>query len=183
MIFHERDIDGVFIIDLERREDERGFFARTYCAEEFGRHGLNTDWPQCNMSHSARKGTLRGIHYQAAPEADAKLIRVTQGSIFAVAADLRPDSRSFGRGLTCTLSGAAAAMLYVPAGCGFGFQTLEDETELSYQMSVAYRPALARGIRWNDPALGIRWPLRPTSISSRDAALPQLHDIVAALQP
>lgn len=181
MIFHEQAIEGVVMIDLEHHEDERGFFARTYCVEEFGRCGLNTDWPQCNMSHSDRKGTLRGIHYQAPPEPDAKLIRVTQGSIFGVALDLRPDSRTFGRSVTCTLSYAGGTMLYVPAGCGFGFQTMEDDTELSYQMSVCYRPDLARGVRWNDPTLGIRWPLRPTCISARDAAFPELRDISPVL--
>jgi dTDP-4-dehydrorhamnose 3,5-epimerase len=173
VIFHEQAIEGVVMIDLEHHEDERGFFARTYCVEEFGRCGLNTDWPQCNMSHSDRKGTLRGIHYQAPPEPDAKLIRVTQGSIFGVALDLRPDSRTFGRSVTCTLSYAGGTMLYVPAGCGFGFQTMEDDTELSYQMSVCYRPDLARGVRWNDPTLGIRWP--------RDAAFPELRDISPVL--
>jgi dTDP-4-dehydrorhamnose 3,5-epimerase len=181
MIFRGTDIDGVFVIDLERHEDERGFFARTYCAEEFGRHGLNTCWVQCNLSHSDRKGTLRGIHFQADPEPDARLVRVTRGSIFGVVVDVRRDGGTFGRTLSRTLSEADGTMLYVPAGCGFGFQSMADGTELFYQMSACYRPALARGIRWNDPALGIEWPFPPACLSARDAALPGLRQIEPAV--
>ena len=166
MIFQSTDIQGVTMIGLECRADERGFFARTYCAEEFGRHGLNTAWVQCNMSHSAREGTLRGIHYQAPPDPDTKLVRVTRGSIFGVVVDLRADRRSFGRVFCRTLDAADGTMLYVPAGCGLGFQTLADETDLSYQMSTYYQPALACGVRWNDPTLAIPGPLRPTCISA-----------------
>ena len=174
------DIQGVTAISLEPHADERGFFARTYCAEEFGRHGLNTSWVQCNMSRSDRKGTLRGIHYQALPDPDTKLIRVTRGRIFGVVVDLRADRRSFGSISCRTLDAADGAMLYVPAGCGFGFQTLADETDLFYQMSTYYQPALARGVRWDDPTLAIPWPLRPTCISERDAGLPALRDVALA---
>jgi dTDP-4-dehydrorhamnose 3,5-epimerase len=181
MIFRETNIDGIFAIALERYEDDRGFFARTFCVEEFALQGLNTSWVQCNLSHSNRKGTIRGIHYQAHPEPDAKLVRVTRGSIFAVAVDLRPDRRSFGDYFSDVLSQTDGMMLYVPAGCGLGYQTLADGAELFYQMSVCYRPELARGIRWNDPALGIHWPLPPACISDRDARLPGLRDIEHAL--
>lgn len=180
MIFRETHIEGVFAIDIERDEDERGFFARTYCVEEFALHGLNTDWLQCNVSHSDRKGTLRGIHYQAEPEPDAKLVRVTRGAMFAAVVDLRPGRRSFGRHFSGVFSETDGTMLYVPAGCGLGYQTVADETDLFYQMSVCYRPELARGVRWNDPALGIRWPMPPVCVSARDADLPGLHDIERA---
>lgn len=176
MIFRRTDIDGLVVIDLDRHTDKRGFFARTYCVEEFEQHGLNTSWTQCNLSHSHRRGTVRGIHYQALPEPDIKLIRVTRGQLFAVAVDLRPTSRNFGHNLCCTLSETNGTMLYVPAGCGFGFQTLADDTEVFYQISVPYRPKLARGVRWNDPALAIPWPLAPTCISGRDENLPGLLD-------
>lgn len=178
MIFRPTEIDGVLAIGLERHADERGFFARTYCAEEFASRGLNTVWPQCNLSHSDRAGTLRGIHFQAPPEPDAKLIRVTRGSIFAVAVDLRSGGPGFGRHLCRTMDDADGTMLYVPAGCGFGFQTLADDTELFYQMSAMYRPGLAGGVLWSDPALGIPWPLPPSVLSPRDAALPLLRDAV-----
>ncbi|MPY68672.1 MAG: dTDP-4-dehydrorhamnose 3,5-epimerase [Alphaproteobacteria bacterium] len=180
MIFQATEIDGAFIVGLERHEDERGFFARTYCAEEFGQRGLNTRWPQCNLSHSDRTGTLRGIHYQAPPEPDAKLVRVTRGRIFGVVVELRPDRPAFGRSLCRTMSEHDGAMFYIPAGCGFGFQTLADGTELFYQMSVSYRPELARGVRWDDPDLGIEWPLAPSCVSARDAAFPRLRDIAPA---
>jgi dTDP-4-dehydrorhamnose 3,5-epimerase len=180
MIFRDADIDGVFAIELERHEDERGFFARTYCAEEFARQGLNTDWPQCNLSHSDRRGTLRGIHYQAPPAPETKLIRVTRGRIFGVVVDLRPDRRSFGRHFSHTFGEADGTMIYVPPGCGFGFQTLADGTDLFYQMSTSYRPELARGVRWNDPALAISWPLPPSCMSARDANLPALADVAPA---
>ena len=181
MIFHATDIDGAFVIDLERREDERGFFARTYCDDEFAQQGLNTRWPQCNLSHSDCKGTLRGLHFQSPPEPDARLIRVTRGRIFAVVLDLRADTRGFGRHLCRTLSETDAAMLYVPVGCALGFQTLADGTDVFYQMSVRYRPELARGVRWDDPTLGIAWPLAPSCISERDAELPGLHDVAPFL--
>ena len=177
MMFHDADIDGVIVIELQRHEDERGYFVRTYCEEEFERRGLNTRWVQCNLSHSARKGTLRGIHYQAWPESEIKLIRVVRGGMFGVAVDLRPGSSSFGRHFSRTFDAAEGAMIYVPAGCGFGFETLSDQTELYYQMSEFYRPALAGGVRWDDPALAIPWPLQPTCLSARDASLPFLHEL------
>lgn len=180
MIFQPTDIEGAFAVGLDRHEDERGFFARTYCADEFAQRGLNTRWPQCNLSHSDRRGTLRGIHYQAPPEPEIKLIRVTRGSAFGVIVDLRADSRGFGRHYCRMFGEADGCMLYVPAGCGFGFQTLADGTELFYQMSARYRSALARGVRWNDPALAISWPLEPSCMSARDASLPTLAEAIPA---
>lgn len=181
MIFRRMSIEGLYVIELERHQDRRGFFARTFCEDEFREHGLNTYWPQCNMSHSNLQGTVRGIHYQSEPEPDAKLIRVTRGRIFCAAVDLRLDGGNFGRRLIWNLDSEDGVMLYVPAGCGFGFQTLSDDTEISYQMSVRYRPNLTRGVRWNDPDLDICWPLVPTSISEADATWPLMADLVAAI--
>lgn len=181
MIFRRMSIEGLYVVELDRHEDRRGFFARTYCEDEFHDHGLNTHWPQCNMSHSIRKGTIRGIHYQSDPLADAKLIRVTRGRVFCAAVDLRLDGGNFGRRLIWNLDSDDGAMLYIPAGCGFGFQTLADDTELHYQMSVRYRAELARGVRWNDPDLDICWPLPPTSLSDADAAWPLVADVFAAI--
>ncbi len=175
MIFRETDIAGMFLVELEPHKDDRGFFARTYCAEEFERHGLNTRWVQCNLSHSDHTGTLRGIHYQAPPESEIKLVRVARGQIFAVIVDLRP-GKGFGRHITRTLADTDGTMLYIPAGCGFGFQTLADDSQLFYQMSAPFRPDLARGVRWDDPALRIRWPFPPRHLSARDTDLPSLRD-------
>lgn len=177
MIFKETGIEGLLTVELERHGDERGFFARTYCEEEFARRGLNTRWVQCNLSHSDLRGTVRGIHFQAPPEPDAKLVRVAMGRIYAVVVDLRPGHERFGRRWCHVMSAREGAMLYIPGGCGFGFQTLADGTELDYQMSAFYRPELARGVLWNDPALGIRWPLPVSRISARDAALPTLREV------
>lgn len=178
MIFRDTDLPGVHVVELEPHLDERGFFARTFCAEEFSRQGLNTCWPQCNLSHSNLAGTLRGLHYQAEPEPDAKLIRVVRGGIFAAVADIRPGSPTCGRTFHRNFSDCDPGMLYVPAGCAVGFQTLADDTELFYQMSVSFRPDLARGIRWDDPSLDIPWPRRPTVISARDRGLPLLGDVL-----
>lgn len=176
MKFRKTDIDGLLFVDLDRHEDERGFFARTYCAGEFKSQNLNTCWAQCNLSHSIRMGTLRGLHYQASPEPEHKLILVTRGRIFGAVVDLRLPGEGFGSRLCFTLSDVDGTMLYVPAGCGFGFQTLIDETDVFYQMSTYYRPELARGVRWDDPALAIPWPLSPTCMSARDEELPRLRD-------
>ncbi len=175
MIFHRLDIAGLFMVELEPHLDERGFFARTFCDEEFGARDLVTHWPQCNLSHSKRRGTLRGLHFQLPPEPDTRLVRVARGAIFAAVADLRADG--FGRALCCTLSAADGSMLYIPGGCAFGFQTLRDGTEVAYQMSASYRPALAAGVRWDDPDLGISWPLAVTRLSERDCNLPLLREL------
>lgn len=178
MIFHRLSIDGLYLIELEPHVDDRGFFARTFCEEEFSAQGLNTLWPQCNLSHSNRRGTLRGIHFQMPPRPDAKLVRVGSGAIFTVVADLR-DGSGFGQRLCSTLSAEDGAMLYIPAGCAFGFQTLKDGTEIDYQISVAYRSDLSAGVRWDDPDLAVSWPLEVSAISDRDAHLPLLRDIAA----
>lgn len=162
------------MIHLEPHEDSRGYFVRTYCDEEFKSHGLNTCWPQCNSSLTYRKGTLRGLHYQAAPKPEAKTIRCDLGAIFDVVVDLREDSPTYGKYETFQLKSTELTMLYIPCGFAHGFQTLEDSSRVLYQMSEVYYPELARGIRWNDPRLGISWPIKDPELSDRDATLPFL---------
>ncbi|HZP83020.1 MAG TPA: dTDP-4-dehydrorhamnose 3,5-epimerase [Chthonomonadaceae bacterium] len=168
MHFTATKIKGAYILDIEPREDERGFFARTWCREEFAAHGLNTSLVQCNLSFNTRKGTLRGMHYQAAPHAEAKLVRCTLGALYDVVLDLRPDSATFCQWVAVELTATNRRMLYIPEGCAHGFQTLEDATEVFYQMSEFYHPESARGVRWNDPAFGIAWPPGERIISARD---------------
>jgi dTDP-4-dehydrorhamnose 3,5-epimerase len=170
MVFTELALAGAFLIEPERREDERGFFARTFCVEEFAAHGLNMTVAQCGVSYNRRRGTLRGLHYQAAPHAEDKPVRCTAGSAFDVVVDLRPGSVTFNRWCGVELSATNRRMLYVPAGFAHGFETLADETELAYQMSRAQVPAAARVLRWNDPAIGIAWPLPPAVMSPGDRA-------------
>jgi dTDP-4-dehydrorhamnose 3,5-epimerase len=168
VIFQELSLKGSFLIDLEKREDQRGYFARTFCEREFEAHGLATDFVQCNVSFNTRKGTLRGMHFQAPPFAEAKLIRCTRGSIFDAIVDLRPSSPTFKQHFTVVLSAQDATMLYVPEGFAHGFQTLEDNTEVFYQMSQFYAPDSARGVRWNDPVFAIAWPPADRIIVERD---------------
>jgi dTDP-4-dehydrorhamnose 3,5-epimerase len=151
-------LPGAFIVQPERIEDVRGFFARTWCPREFAEHGLNPRLEQCSISFNARKGTLRGMHYQLAPFAEAKLVRCTMGALWDVIIDLRPDSPAFRRHLGVELTALDRRMLYIPEGFAHGFQTLADSTEVFYQMSQVYSPAHARGVRWDDPAFGIAWP-------------------------
>jgi dTDP-4-dehydrorhamnose 3,5-epimerase len=168
VIFRELSLKGSFLIDLEKREDERGFFARTFCKHEFEANGLPTEFVQCNISFNKRKGTLRGMHFQAPPFAEAKLIRCTRGSIFDAIIDLRPSSPTFKQHFAVVLSADGPSMLYVSEGFAHGFQTLEDNTEVFYQMSQFYAPNSARGVRWNDPAFGIAWPPADRIIVERD---------------
>lgn len=168
MILIETALKGAFIIELEKIEDERGFFARIWCQQEFATHGLNPRLVQCNISFNRRKGTLRGMHYQAKPYEEAKLIRCTRGAIYDVIIDLRLDSLTFKQWMAVELTTDNHRMLYVPEGCAHGFQTLEDCTEVFYQMSEFYAPAQARGVRWNDPAFSIQWPLVERIISEQD---------------
>lgn len=168
MIFSETGLKDAFVIEPERLEDHRGFFARTWCQREFEAHGLNRLLVQCSISFNKKKGTLRGIHYQAAPHEEAKLVRCSMGSIYDVIIDLRRDSPTFKRHLGVILSAENRKMLYVPEGIAHGFLTLEDNTELFYQISEFYSPEHARGVRWNDPAFGIPWPLTPSIMSDRD---------------
>lgn len=172
MIFQETNLKNAYLIELQRREDERGFFARTWCQQEFEEHGLNPRLVQCNLSFNKKKGTLRGMHYQAAPYEEAKLVRCTCGAIYDVIVDLRPNSATFKHYFGVTLSAAACNMLYIPEGFAHGFLTLEDNTEVFYQMSEFYAPDYARGFRWNDPAFGIEWPAPVQVISERDATYP-----------
>jgi dTDP-4-dehydrorhamnose 3,5-epimerase len=163
---------GVLVVSPAPHADERGLFARTYDAALFAAAGLPTVWPQCNTSWNARKGTLRGLHYQAEPRPDPKLVRCTRGRIFDVAVDLRKNSASFGRWIGVELSADNREALAIPAGCAHGFLTLEDGCEVFYMMGEIYVPELARGVRWNDPAFAIAWPAKPVTMSDRDASWP-----------
>jgi dTDP-4-dehydrorhamnose 3,5-epimerase len=172
MIFTQTQIHGVFILEPERIEDERGFFARTWCQTEFAEHGIATIPVQCNISFNKRKGTLRGMHYQRAPHAENKLVRCTMGALYDVAVDVRPDSPTFKQWVGETLSATNRRMMVIPPGCAHGFLTLEDNTEAFYQMSACYAPKHAAGVRWNDPAFGIRWPGDVVVIVDRDRIYP-----------
>jgi dTDP-4-dehydrorhamnose 3,5-epimerase len=158
MKFTETKLKGAYIIEPEPIEDERGFFARSWCQQEFETYGLNPNLVQCNISFNKKKGTLRGMHYQVAPHEEAKLVRCTKGGIYDVIIDLRPDSSTFKRWIAVELTADNYKMLYIPEGFGHGFQTLEDNTEVFYQMSAFYHPECARGIRWDDLAFKIEWP-------------------------
>jgi dTDP-4-dehydrorhamnose 3,5-epimerase len=168
MIFAPTPIAGALLVDLERLEDERGFFARAFCEDEFRRHGLQARLAQCNVSFNRARGTLRGLHYQAAPHEEAKLVRCTQGALWDVVVDLRRDSASFKRWHGVELTAANRRALYVPQGCAHGFQTLTDDSEVLYLMSESYYPESARGLPWDDPAFAIRWPLPDPIVSARD---------------
>jgi dTDP-4-dehydrorhamnose 3,5-epimerase len=172
VIFTETQLPGAFIIQPERLADERGFFARTWCQREFETHGLHPRWVQGSISFNAKKGTLRGMHYQTAPHAEAKLIRCTRGAIYDVIIDLRPSSPTFKRHVAVVLTAENRTMLYVPEGVAHGFQTLEDDTEVFYLMSAFYAPECARGVRWDDPAFGIAWPPAERIIIERDRTYP-----------
>jgi dTDP-4-dehydrorhamnose 3,5-epimerase len=174
--FVELKLPGAFRIEPERRADERGFFARTWCRREFAARGIDCDWVQCNVSWNRRRGTLRGLHYQADPWGEAKLVRCTAGAVYDVVADLRPGSPTYGRWEAVELTAANGWQLFVPEGFAHGFQTLADDTELFYQMGREYHSEAARGLRWDDPALAISWPDCPRRIiSAADLALPGLH--------
>ncbi len=172
MRFLETALQGAFIIELDKQEDERGFFARTWCQRAFIAHGLNPRLVQCNVSFNRRRGTLRGMHYQVAPYAEAKLVRCTRGAIYDVIIDLRPDSPTFTQWIAVELTADNHRMLYIPEQFAHGFQTLEDNTEVFYQMSEFYAPECARGVRWNDPAFAIAWPPAERIISERDRHYP-----------
>ena len=172
MIFQPTGLAGAYVIAIERLSDERGFFARSFCAREFEDHGLNPSLAQCNISYNRHAGTLRGMHFQASPFEEAKLVRCTRGAIHDVIIDLRPDSPTFMRHVGVLLTPEERNMLYVPEGFAHGFLTLEDHTEVFYQMSEFYVPGAARGFRWDDPAFAIDWPAPVSVISERDAAYP-----------
>jgi len=175
MIFHASKLPGTFEIHLEPVSDERGFFARAWCQKEFEAHGLNPSVAQCNVSFNARRGTLRGIHYQSPPYAESKVVRCTKGAIYDVVVDLRPDSPTFKDWIAVLLTATNRHMFYVPEGCGHGFLTLEDATEVFYQMSRLHNAESARGVRWNDPAFQIDWPDKVHVISERDRDYPDFE--------
>lgn len=168
MIFTETSLQGAFIIEAETLTDERGFFARTFCQKEFVTHNLNPHLVQCNISFNNKKGTLRGMHYQAAPYAEAKLVRCTQGAIYDAIVDLRPNSPTFKQWVAVELTADNRKMLYIPENFAHGFQTLTDNTEIFYQMSEFYHPESAKGVRWDDPAFDIQWPADERIISAKD---------------
>lgn len=174
MKFHSTGIAGVVRVELEPIADERGSFARAYDEAEFAAHGLAPVGVQCNISHNPRRGTLRGLHYQAEPAPEAKLVRCVAGRIYDVAVDVRRDSPTYRRWVAAELDADGSDMLYIAPGCAHGFITLSDNATVFYQMGATYRPDLARGVRWNDPALAIAWPLAPVCISERDASFPDL---------
>lgn len=159
---------GVYVVEAERHLDERGSFARMYCRRDYAEHGIDFAPVQVSVSSNTRSGTLRGLHFQAAPSPEAKIVACTRGSVFDVAVDLRTDSPTYGRWAGVELTSENGHAVYVPPGCAHGFQTLEDDTELLYLISEPYDPSLQRGVRWDDPALEIDWPLEPTVISERD---------------
>lgn len=177
MKFIESPLAGVYVIDLEPMIDDRGYFARTFCADEFERAGLVTDWVQCNTSFNRYAGTIRGLHYQCGPYSETKLVRCTRGTAFDVAVDIRQESPTYGRWFSVELSADNHRMVYIAEGFAHGFQTLVDNTELSYQMSAFYRPEFARGIRWDDPEIAVAWPREKSTMSARDHELPLLADI------
>lgn len=172
MTFEELSLPGTFVVRPERHDDERGFFARTWCRREFEAHGLNPQLAQSSLSFNRKRGTLRGMHYQVPPHEEAKLIRCTMGRIYDVVIDLRPASAAYKRHVGVELTAQNRTMLYVPEGCAHGFITLEDDTEVFYQISAFYVPEAARGVRWNDPAFGIDWPIPVAIIKDRDQDYP-----------
>ena len=175
MIFRETKLEGVLEVQVELQADARGFFGRTWCQKEFEDNGLDPTLVQCSISFNARKGTLRGIHYQAEPYAETKLVRCTKGAIYDVVVDLRLDSPTFKKWIAAVLTDSNHHMLYVPEGCGHAFLTLQDDTEVFYQMSQFYNPESARGVRWDDPAFGIVWPEKVEVISERDRTYPSFQ--------
>ena len=168
MKFTETRLKGVFVIELEKRGDDRGFFARLFCENEFRQHGLNPRIVQMNNSLSATRGTLRGIHYQLPPKAEDKTFRCVRGALFDVVIDLRPNSPTFLKHVAVELTAENRTMIHVPQGCANSFMTLADDVEIFYFTSEFYSPQHERGIRYNDPALGIKWPMPPTVISDKD---------------
>lgn len=172
MIFKETKLKDARIIDIKKYEDERGFFARAWCQEEFEAHGLVSRVVQANISFNKHKGTLRGMHFQVAPYAETKLVRCTRGAIYDAIIDLRPESPSYGEWLGVELTAENYRMLYVPKGFAHGFQTLADNVEVTYQVSQFYTPQAEGGIRYDDPAFGIQWPLAVTVMSEKDKNWP-----------
>jgi dTDP-4-dehydrorhamnose 3,5-epimerase len=173
MRFKKLEIQGVFVLDPEPAIDERGDFARMFCAREFAGHGLVECFVQLNLSRNTKRGTVRGLHFQAAPFSETKVVRCTRGTVFDVVVDLRPSSATIGRWVAVELSAMARNAVYVPAGCAHGYQTLLADCEIEYLVTPEYTPSAARGIRWDDPGLAIDWPIKDAvTLSSRDRQLP-----------
>lgn len=178
MIFTETKLQGAFIIDVNRLSDERGFFARSWCEDEFAAHGIHMPPVQANLSSNPQKGTLRGMHYQLPPYEETKLVRCTRGAIYDVIVDLREESPTYLQWIGVELTADSFRMLFVPGRFAHGFITLEDKTDVAYQVSAKYTPGAERGLRWNDPAIGIEWPIQPTLVSPKDAVHPD-YQVVA----
>lgn len=172
MIFIETALKGAFQVDIEPHRDDRGFFARSFCQHEFGAMGLKSSVAQCNVSFNRQKGTLRGMHFQVAPKAEAKLVRCTRGAIYDVIIDLRPESVTWCSWMAVELTEENSRMLYIPEGFAHGFQTLKENSEVFYHMFEFYSPEHARGVRWDDPAFGIAWPLAAPLLSGKDRSYP-----------
>ena len=172
MTFTETPLEGAWIIDIDRIEDERGFFARAFSPDEFAARGLDSTLAQCNVAWNHRRGTIRGMHFQRAPMQEVKIVRCTRGAILDTIIDLRPGSPTFCQWISVELTEDNRRMLYIPFGCAHGYQTLVDGVETYYHVSAPYSPEHASGVRWNDPRFGLRWPLEPTVISARDRDWP-----------
>jgi dTDP-4-dehydrorhamnose 3,5-epimerase len=175
--YTDTDIDGVTVVDIEPNNDERGFFARSFCADEFAKQGLDSTVAQVSFAYSHARGTLRGLHWQVPPFAEAKLVRCTRGAIFAVAVDIRPESETFSKQVTVELTAENRRALFLPPYVAHGFQTLADDTEAMHQVSGPYEPRCEQGFRWNDPEFGISWPLPITVISEKDAGWPLIAEV------
>ena len=182
MLFSETKLNGAFIIDLERREDNRGFFARAFCQHEFADHGLKPVIAQANIGFNRRRGSVRGMHFQYPPAAETKLVRCTRGAVLDIIVDLRPESPTYLDHVSVELSADNHRAIYVPERFGHGYQVLEDETETSYQVGEFYTPEAEGGLRYDDPALGLTWPLTVTEISEKDAGWPLLAEIELELK-
>jgi dTDP-4-dehydrorhamnose 3,5-epimerase len=180
MVFTEVKLKGAFLIEIERREDLRGFFARTFCAQDFEARGLKSVVAQCSLAYNRRRGTIRGLHYQAPPADEAKLVRCTSGAIHDVIVDIRPDSPTYLQHVGVELTVENHRAIYLPDGFAHGYQTLTDGAEIAYQMSAFYTPALERGLRYDDPVLRISWPVPVTAISRKDQSWPSLSVPVGA---
>lgn len=182
MKWHRTSVEGALVIAPDRQGDDRGFFARLFCEREFAAAGLASRFVQINNSLTARRGTLRGLHYQLPPAAEIKLVRCIRGAMFDVVADLRPDSASYGRWFGIELTGVNRTMMYVPSGCAHGFVTLTDEVETLYFVSAPYAPEFERGLRFDDPWIGIRWPVQPVEMSAKDRAWPRFNPVAPEAQ-
>ncbi|QLH05794.1 dTDP-4-dehydrorhamnose 3,5-epimerase [Nitrosopumilus ureiphilus] len=181
MIFKELKFEGVFKVELEKIEDNRGFFSRSWDKKEFQENGLNSNLIQCNISFNKTKGTIRGLHFQKKPHEEAKYVRCTKGRVYEVFVDLRKNSKTFLKWGEIELDSEKLTCLYIPEGFALGFQTLEDDSELFYQMSQWYKPELSTGIVWNDKELGIQWPIKTSIISEKDLSLPNLDQALKEL--